>query len=507
MSRVGKSLTHIAKGAGIVFCGTAIGNVLALVGQILIVRSLPPEQFGTLALAFTIVSSFGGVIVFGAPQGVTRLISSSEAQNEKVDVLRSGLLISFVAGLLGLVAIQLFRFRIERLTDTPGLSSLLSVFSIYVLIFPVASVLIGGLRGYKRPTARVTAKNLIARTGALLTLGALLLTGEPYAGTIAYWLSGPLLILFVSLYLLRSSVSFDVLLRRLPSASTVREFISFSWPLAFSASFVLLMSKLDVLMIGLFLQPHDVGLYRSVQPLKKIILFSLTSITFLYLPIATEYYTNGRYSDLDTIYKTLTKWVVTVTFPIVLVFVLFAPDIIRVLFTGSYVPASTALVILILGMFTRVLVGPNGTTVQAINKTQTEMYAACAGTLVNVLLNTTLIPRVGIEGAAFATAIGFLSYNVIEILVIYRSVGITPLSKNVVKPLAPTTVVALGIHFLKGGHRAGIFLIALAGILLGVVHLISLVGTKSIDDADETLVDAIDGQAGINLSRIYEKVN
>ncbi|WP_081606176.1 flippase [Haloferax volcanii] len=500
MTDLGDSLAQLVRGAGIVFVGTVTGKVLALLGQIFVVRSLPPDEFGTIALAFTIVSVASGILVVGAPQGITRLLASSRETKEQIDYLRSGLLISLASGVIGMCAIYVFRDEIQRFTGTSGISGLLAIFSIYVVLSPISRVILGGLRGFKRSTANVFAKNIVGQLGAFLFLIGLLAVGNAYLGLIIYWVSIPLLTIIAGIYLLNQSIRISDLPRDLPTSPRIKNFLSYSWPLALSGSFVLLMSQLDVIMIGLFLSANDVGQYRSIQPLKEVVLFFLTSITFLYLPIATEYFTNGNLSGLNKLYTTSTKWVVTATFPIVLTCVLFPEDIIRTLFSESYLPASTAFVILIVGMFSRVVVGPNGATIQAINESQVEMYASVAGGVSNLILNILLIPRIGIEGAAFATAVGFLTYNLVELIVIYRKTGLVPLSLDVYKPMVLTAAVGIVLVLIIDNIELGVFSLAIITMLFVTVHISSLFVTQSISQEDQLVLEKIEDKTGLNLT-------
>ncbi|WP_276278585.1 oligosaccharide flippase family protein [Haloarcula regularis] len=298
------------------------------------------------------------------------------------------------------------------------------------------------------------------------------------------------------------SISIEELIRQPPSTASIRKFLTFSWPLAFSSSFVLLMSQLDILMIGVFLSSREVGLYRAVQPLKEVVLFFLTSFVFLYLPIATEYYAGDRYSDLRDLYLTSTKWIVTVTFPIVLTSVLFANDIIRILFGKSYTPASTAFAILVIGMFTRVIVGPNGATIQAINRSEIEMYASLLGMVVNVGFNIMLIPLIGIKGAAIATSFGFIFYNLIEIVVIYRDTGIVPISMTIVTPIIPTIIIGSVSALVLRHWTLDLPLLMLITILLGLLHVGSVIITRNLEEKDLLLLKEIEENTSLNLSRI-----
>ncbi|MFC6952850.1 flippase [Halorubellus litoreus] len=500
MSEVGGSLVELLKSAGLVFIGTIIGRFLALLGQILVVRSLSPDLYGTIALAFSIVASLSAIFVLGAPQGVARLIPANEDHQSQLEFLQSGLVIVIFGGVIGSITLYLSRYEIQYLMDSPKLASLLSIFSIYLLIFPIQRLLIGGLRGFKQSRERVLAKDIFAPSFGLIILYTFVTFGEGFLGAIVYFLIIPFLIIIGAIYFLKKHVSLSDLTHQAPSMTSISELLSFSWPLAISGSFVILMSQLDILMIGLFLPPRDVGLYRAVQPLKEVVLFFLTSFVFLYLPIATKYFTNNKYSELGELYRTSTKWIVTITFPIVLTSVLFANDIVRSLFGESYVSASGAFAILVVGMFTRVIVGPNGATIQAVGRTKVEMYASLVGLVANLGLNVSLIPLIGIEGAAVATSIGFLVYNIVEITVIYREVGFAPISKEILIPLIPMILVGGAVYQTLYTAELSLPLLFLVGLMFGFFQILSVIFTGSLRENDLFLLDQVENRIGINLS-------
>lgn len=488
---VGDSLSKIADAAGIVFLGTVVGNGLALLGQILIVRALPPGRFGQLALAFTIVSTVGGFAILGSHQAIARVVPSKE-QGDRIGTVQSGFLVAITGGAIAAGLVYGFRFELQAVTDTPRLADLLGIFVLYLLVSPLKQVLIGSLRGFKLPEARALANDFSGPGGAVLLLGAFIIVGKPYYGAIVYWLSMPLFAAIAGVYFLSTEIQLTELIAGKPTRSTVRNFLSFSWPLALSSSSVLLMIQLDVLMVGYFLDPDAVGLYRSIQPLKRVVVFFLDAFAFLYLPIATEYFVQEEYGQLDTLYKTSTKWIVTATFPPTLFCILFAPSIIRVLFSESYVPASFAFAVLVGGVFVRALFGPNGATVLAADNSKAEMYASIAGVGTNFILNLVLIPRIGIVGAALSTGGGFFAYNLVESVALYRMTGILPFSRTAIIPMVPTVAVGFLFALLLRFVPTTILTLAVVGILLACTHVLSLLFTNSLRPLDLRLVEVLE---------------
>lgn len=502
MTSLDDALSGLAKSAAVVFLGTVLGRILSLLGQVLIVRSLAPTSFGHLALAYTIVTMIGGLALLGIHEGVTRLMSSDERINYRQRVLQSGYGFVVVGALLVAVVLYGLRFRLGAALNDEQLPELLVIFLPYLFVYAVARVSFGALRAHQRPLAAIISRDLGPR---IIVIGAFLVFlsfGQAFSGAIVYWVARPAFVVLIAGYYLHRELSLGRVICRMPSRNTVRELWSFSWPLAIGSSFFLLLSNIDILMIGYFMTPRSVGLYRAIQPLRQITTFILASFTFLFLPLATQYYEDGKIDALDQFYTISTKWVVTLTFPPVLVFTLFASDVVRVFFSLEYVPAAPALAVLTAGLFVRAIVGLNGDMAKAIDRPKIELYAVAVAVVVNVGLNTILIPRYGIIGAAAGTVMGYGIYNGLEVAAIYLVVESHPFSIDSVKPLFPTLMVALAISRLTAEVDLSLLMLLGIGVVVASVHLLSVFLTRSLGPEDLLLLEGFEERTGFDLERV-----
>jgi O-antigen/teichoic acid export membrane protein len=260
-----------------------------------------------------------------------------------------------------------------------------------------------------------------------------------------------------------------------------------------------LMTNLDVILIGYFLSSSSIGFYRSVQPLSRGLTLFLGAFTFLYLPIATDYFESGNHTEMDRIYKASTKWILFVTYPLALLFVFFSPEVILTLYDERYLPASTALSVLAIGMFLRAVVGPNGATIKAINKTKIDLLASIVGLVTNLLLNIYLIPKFGFVGAAIATSFSFLAFNLVDSLVVYLTIGVHPFSIHVFKQLVPS---GIGAWYLSTTDfiTPGLGNLILLGVILTVFHLLSYFLTGSLDRDDVIVIEFIENKTSIDMN-------
>ncbi|WP_101297051.1 flippase [Halegenticoccus soli] len=500
MTSITDTLGGLAKSAAVIFLGSVIGRLLGLFGEAMIIRSLAPGQFGHIALTYTVISSCGSVALFGIPEGVTRLMSSENRTKNKREILKSGYLISILSGFIMVFLIYFLRYEISSVMNDTTIPQYLVLFLPYLLVFPFANVSFAAIRAQKRSFHAVISKNLGARILALFSLGIFLAIGHPSLGAAAYWVSVPFALALLATYFVVRDFGVRSVVTETVPLDTMFKLWSFSWPLAFGSMIFLLLSNLDILMIGYFLESTSVGYYRAIQPLRQLPTFVLSAFTFFYLPVATEYFVSDQTSELSSLYRVSTKWIVLVTFPPILVFALFSPSIVQVVFTAEYLPAAPVLSILTAGLFFRAIVGLDGDMVKAINRPRIELVSAFIGVIANFLLNIVLIPRFGIIGAAVATVVGYFIYNMVEVAAIYYYTGIHPFALKNMKPIAPTLAFAVVLMQLTSGIDLGILGLVIVGILISIAQLVSLVVTRSIEEADLFLIKKAEKQLGRNFT-------
>ncbi|MFC7202644.1 flippase [Haloferax namakaokahaiae] len=500
MSDIAESIGSLAESAVLMMVGSLVGRSLGLVAETLIARELGPELFGGVALAYTIVMTSGNIILLGIHDGVTRLTSAETNSSDKLEFVLAGGITAALAGTIGMIFMGLFSEGLAQIMNQRSLARYLLFIAPYLILFPLSKIIIATLRAEGRSVATVLSRAIAARLGGVGILVCLLFFGWTTGAAITYWLSVPTIIILAGGGFVIRSESIEIEDFSLPSKDSFSNLWQFSWPLALSSIVFLLLSQFDVLMIGYFLDASSVGNYRAIQPLRQAATVVLTSFSFLFLPLATRSYEQGEFSELNRLFTTITKWSVVITLPVILMFVFAADEVVSILFGPAYGNAALPLSILSGGLFLRALVGPNGDVVKAIGHTRFELYSGLSGVAVNFCLNILLIPAYGIAGAAVATVCGYAVYNLLELYLIYREIGISPFSIDILKPVIACTLVvwAFYSHIQVDSKIVSIIVV---GVTSAGVTVVSLVATKSIEETDLLLVDRLESRLGRELKR------
>ena len=166
------------------------------------------------------------------------------------------------------------------------------------------------------------------------------------------------------------------------------------------------------------------------------------------MPVASELYARGKEQELNSIYKAVTKWVLSLALPGFLLMALFSESILMIMFGAEYVGGATALSILAFALFISSVLGPANYVLQTYGKTRIVMKGYFIGAGVNFGLNLLLIPLYGINGAAIATGFSYVLISVLYFLFVWRLARMQPFRLNHLKPAFASIISVLVVYGL-----------------------------------------------------------
>ena len=282
-----------------------------------------------------------------------------------------------------------------------------------------------------------------------------------------------------------------------------KELLLFSIPLLGVAMFGLITTWTDTLMLGYFKTSSDVGLYNVALPLSRFIYAPLQALLLIYMPVTSGMFAQQLMPEIRRNFSVLTKWLCSATLPLFLVLFLFPEAVIGFLFGASYVPAADTLRILSLGGIINNVLGPSRASLIAMGEVRFVMWITLATGILNIVLNIALIPPLGIEGAAIASAAAIAFAKLVQLGKLYSQSGAQPLSKNLLKPMLSSLAVIFLIQFIFGPLLTVTWwMLPLSFIMFYAIYGLASLFTKSFDQEDIAILIAIEEKAGINLSFI-----
>lgn len=168
-------------------------------------------------------------------------------------------------------------------------------------------------------------------------------------------------------------------------------------------------TRTDILMLGKMAPPEDVAAYGASRALTSMVVMVSAAANMVLMPVISRAWTENRRDDLLRKTMKALLYVQLIQLPVVTILVLAPRWVIDTVYQGRY--SENWPILAILGGLS--LIKPFGslfsTAGSAMGKPQYSFWSVLISAGVNVVLNILLIPRMGGQGAAWATAAAVFS--------------------------------------------------------------------------------------------------
>jgi O-antigen/teichoic acid export membrane protein len=508
---IDSSLRTAVKGSAMVFLGTAGGLLLWFPIRVLIVRATTVEEFGLYSLAITIAGVLMVLASMGTNQGTTRHIATERGKGNSdaaLSIARSSLHVNIISSLA--VSLGLYTLAgviASKVFYKPDLLPLIKIVS-FSIPFSVMTGTMGSImRGYGIVKPKVYFSDLGSPLYFLALLGIVFMLGISLEG-IAYTFTVTSGLVFVSMssYGFRKIGVGPIPLRR---GGRHVELLRFSLPLLVSGMAALILTWTDTLMLGRYATAEDVGFYGVSISLSKLLLLPLSSLVFVFLPIAGELFGAGRLGELNRTYQVLTKWIFAAALPIFFILFFFPETTISFLFGERLVPAALSLRILVIGFLVHTFLGTNGQLHVTMGNTRFVMLNMTAVAMMNVILNYVFIKMFGLGTVGAATA-SFISYtvgNITSSFVLYRWYRMHPFTVHYLRPLAGAAVIGILLYAAAKCLPLSFWMLPLYLVLFVGGYVLSLLLTGGIEREDIALFEAVSTKTGLRLESLRKLIN
>ncbi len=180
----------------------------------------------------------------------------------------------------------------------------------------------------------------------------------------------------------------------------------------------------DLVMLGLFMESGDVGVYRVAAQAATVVAFGLNAMNMVVAPRFARLYAGGHAAQLQWTVTFSARIILLLTLPVAAGLALFADPVIRLVFGTGYTAGSTALAILAAGQLANALFGSVAFLLNMTGHERDTARGLAAAVALNIVLNLLLIPVFGLEGAAVATSVTLVLWNLLLWRAVRRRLGI-----------------------------------------------------------------------------------
>lgn len=392
--------------------------------SILIARLIGPEAYGAYTYAFVIATTVGLVLTLGLEQLAVREMPRF---TERGDAGRAnGFIQALWATLAVTGVITLFGFRLAEdygwLVLAPGWFLVAVLAIVHALSLSLSSV----LTGFQYIT---TAQFLESLPRGLLVLGTVVTYAflgwklDP-AHLFEITILAALPVIVVTLVMMKRARD-RVFPQAAAPAYDLRLWYIASVPVAISVLAQTLKNNTDIIMVGAMLGDLETGIYRAAARGAFMITFASLIAVRVLGPMLSRAVAQDNPEEAQTLLSNAAIISAALGLPACLVLGFGAPYYLA-LYGPEFVEASRSMVILVLGHGFQVLTAAASILLIILHRERQVFAANLFGLIANIVLNYILIGRVGIDGAAIASAVTTVLVNSILLGVLWRHSTLNP---------------------------------------------------------------------------------
>lgn len=404
-----------------------ISTVLVFSYGLLLARLLSPVDFGTYEYVVAWFMLLTVPAVFGLDKLLVRVVATAAVRESWGQV--SGIVRwSAVTVLCLSVGVALLAGLTAWLTAGRVVTPTIVAFWLACAFLPITSltmILEGTLRGLQNvllgQVPIMVVRPLVA--AVLIGGGALLTATRPDALTaIAAFVVAAFIALVVSWLLLRRSMPAEV-------RAAAPEYTSWVWlkvaaPLMLIGGLNIVNARVGTIALGAFGNTTDAGVYAVVTRGAEFVAFTLVAVNTALAPTFASLHSAGNHLGLQRLVTRSTRLVLATALPIALGLLLLGHRFL-LLYGEPFLVGRDALSILVLGqLLGNVSMGSVGFLLMMTGFERDAVLGYCVAIALNVLLSLTLIPNMGLQGAAWAAALSTIVLNVLLTYFVYQRLRI-----------------------------------------------------------------------------------
>lgn len=375
-----------------------------LVTALLLPNYLGAGLNGTLNYPLTFLSLFIGLCTLGTDTIVTRqLLKKPELKNE---LLGSAFRIRLWGGMIAIPVVLGVYYLLAQYTDNPPAASFHHI-GIVSLICIIQSIQIIDSYFQSQTQGKMI---MLAQVGANI-FSALLKLGLVLAKA-----SVDMFIIMLVVDVLLLNIGYVYLYRKEGNSifawkydkAIARSILNLGWPLAFSAIFISIYMRIGQLMVDAYLGKEALGVYSTTIQYTESTYFIPVALCTALFPAIINYQHNQPevyQKRMSNLYDLMMVIAVTIALGITLI----APTLYQLFYAKhpEFMEGARVLQINAWGCIFVFLGTASSQYLLAEGYTKISLYRTILGAITNISLNTYLIPRIGLTGAAISTVCSY----------------------------------------------------------------------------------------------------
>lgn len=398
-------------GSSITLIGTILFGFINYFIRRTLALNLTAVEYGYFYSTFSLIMIIGLFLDLGLGFTLNVLLSKYDIKNEheKQNIVFSQIFIIKLvlsSGIcLGLILSSSFLMKYYFKYDAGTFAFiLLSFYSITIALYGIIYTSLLSIKDYFASIIFQDIFYAFILFFILISIKTFKLNAAP----LGYLIAGIIIILSGLIYL-RYKHNIQIKIKSLKDKKIFQEIWKLGKWISFGIAGINALYYIDSLLLTYLTNLKEVALYNIALPITQIF---QTMIIFptVFIPIANNLWIQGQKEELGHITNIFIKMSIFLFWLILILILIIGKDIIILLFSNEYISVAPTLTILCSGIvfyaFGQFLIGIMNCSGKEKEGTILIIFAV----IINIILSLILIPRLGIEGAAIATAMAYFIF-------------------------------------------------------------------------------------------------
>lgn len=204
-----------------------------------------------------------------------------------------------------------------------------------------------------------------------------------------------------------------------------KEWVAEALPLVLISGLYVINANTDTIMLGFLRDSDHVGIYAAANKATSLIVFVQLAVNKTLSPDFSSLYHQGLIQKLQALVTRSVRWMSLASAVMAGLLILVGP-LYFWLYGPEFSEGYTPLIILCVAKAVTSAMGSVSFLLIMTGHQRVAARNVGISAAINIILNATLIPMLGVVGAALATAGSLLILNVLQTVAVYKKTGINP---------------------------------------------------------------------------------
>ncbi|MFA5134768.1 MAG: oligosaccharide flippase family protein [Patescibacteria group bacterium] len=257
----------------------------------------------------------------------------------------------------------------------------------------------------------------------------------------------------------------------------------FSYPLILTGLTFWIINMSDRFMIVHLIDVQNAGFYTASYNLAGLIMFFLTPISFTLFPVISQLWEEKRIASVTLYMEKSLKFFLLISIPLVVIISYYSQKLLVVLATEEFITSRLLIFLIAAGYLSIGVYQIFAYIFHLKNKTNKAIPLFIFVSILNIVLNFILIPKLEILGAALSTFISYLILMLLVIIITKKWLIIRIPYIEILKYIVSALVLLGLLMFFKSTHLGTIILASTIGLIVYslLVYILKGVDKKEIE--------------------------